>query len=320
MRRRDFLVSLPLFLAGPGLLSACRTREPLKIGIHPWPGYEQLQLAAHFGWLPEQVMLNQGHNAGDSLAGLLSGALDGACLTLDEVLVALEAGVALTVILVFNESVGADAVVAVPGINSLADLKGKRIAVEETAVGGLVLAQLLDSSGLQREDLTIVPIPPDQQLEAWREGVIDAAVTYEPTTSVLEQRGARRLFDSRQFPGLIFDVLAVRTDRLRNYKKTLQELVAGHFLALDHLRRNREDAMRRVGYWRKLSYESVEKSYAGLNLPTIVANRQMLGTGGSLLKSAHTLAEVMLAVDLLNRPPDLEGLTTGAYLPRENHQ
>jgi len=320
MRRRDFLVSLSLFLVGPGLLAACRTGEPLKIGIHPWPGYEQLQLADHFGWLPEQVMLNQGNNAGDSLAGLMSGRLDGACLTLDEVLVAHEKGMELTIILVFNESVGADAVVAASGINSIAELQGKRIAVEETAVGGLVLAQLLESSGLQRDELVIVPIPPDQQLEAWRGGNIDAAVTYEPTTSLLQKAGARRLFDSRQFPGLIYDVLAVRTDRLRKHKNNLQGLVAAHFQALEHLRRHREDTMRRVGYWRNLSYQAVEKSYAGLNLPTVVANWQMLGADGSLLSSAHTLAEVMLTSGLLKHQPDLKGLTTSAYLPRENNR
>jgi len=95
-------------------------------------------------------------------------------------------------------------------------------------------------------------------------------------------------------------------------------LVAGHFKALEHLRHHREDAMRRVGYWRNLSYEAVEKSYAGLNLPTTVANRQMLGADGSLLSSAHTLAEVMLTSGLLKHQPDLKGLTTIAYLPREN--
>lgn len=267
MHRRDLLLSLAGLAIAPAGLMGCSPGEPLAIGIHPWPGYEPLYLARAFGWLPASVALREGANAGDSLAGLRRGELDGALLTLDEVIKARAEGIPLTVVAVCNDSVGADMVLARAGIASLGDLAGKRIAVERTAVGNLVLSQLLEASGLPAEALTVTDMPPDRQLEAWRAGDIDAAITYEPTASRLLREGAVRLFDSSHFPDLVLDVLAMRRDRLRWRADDVEALVAAHFRGLDHLRVNPQDAMRRIGAWRGLGHDEVRASYAGLELP-----------------------------------------------------
>ncbi len=317
MQRREFLYILSALTLSPFALNACRsTNLPLRIGIHPWPGYEPLFLAENFGWLPENFVLDPGDNAGDSLSGLLNGTLDGACLTLDEVLMARSLGVPLVVVLVMNESVGADMVLTRPDIQHFGDLAGKRIAVEESAVGGLVLAKLLAAAQLERHDVEILNIPPDRHYHAWQQGHIDAAVTYEPIATHLRRLGGERLFDSRRFPGFIFDVLALRTDRLRRHTASIKNLITAHFRALDHLRLNREDAMRRIAYWRQLTYVEAETSFAGLSLPSTAANRRMLAPGGALEEAADSLSTIMYANDLLTDPVSLDGLTTSAYLPR----
>ncbi len=86
MNRRQLIQAL-LALLGTSLgLSGCARGTPVTVGIHPWPGYEPLLLARDFGWLGEAVVLHEGSNAGDSIAGLKDGKLNAACLTLDEVL------------------------------------------------------------------------------------------------------------------------------------------------------------------------------------------------------------------------------------------
>ncbi len=64
------------------------------------------------------------------------GSLDLAGLTLDEALLLAQEGVPIAVIWVLNTSAGADALLAKPGITTLDALRGKRIGVEQTAVGG----------------------------------------------------------------------------------------------------------------------------------------------------------------------------------------
>ena len=118
----------------------------MAVGIHPRPGYEPLLLARAFGWLPDGVRLREGHTAGDSVAALQAGELDAATLTLDEVLAVRASGIALTIVLVFDSSVGADMVMARPSIRALADIAGRRVAVERGAVGEIVLQKLLEAA------------------------------------------------------------------------------------------------------------------------------------------------------------------------------
>ncbi len=290
----------------------------MLVGIHPWPGYEPLYLARNFGWLPEGVRLREGQTAGDSVAALQTGEVDAATLTLDEALSVRASGVALTVVLVFDSSVGADMVMARPSIRVPADVAGRRIAVERGAVGEVVLQKLLDAAGLEKADVTVLDLAPDRQLDAWRAGAIDVAIGYEPFSSLLGREGARRLFDSRQFPGIIFDVLAVRSDRLSALRAQVDALLVGHFRALTHLRVNREDALRRIAAWRGLSFDEAERSYTGLNLPDAAGNRSYLDPTGArgILRAARELNALMLRVGSIKQADDLVGLIDPSFLPR----
>ena len=290
----------------------------MLVGIHPWPGYEPLYLARNFGWLPEGVRLREGQAAGDSVAALQAGEVDAAALTLDEALSVRASGVALTVVLVFDSSVGADMVMARPSIRVPADVAGRRIAVERGAVGEVVLQKLLDAAGLEKADVTVLDLAPDRQLDAWRAGAIDVAIGYEPFSSLLGREGARRLFDSRQFPGIIFDVLAVRSDRLSALRAQVDALLVGHFRALTHLRVNREDALRRIAAWRGLSFDEAERSYTGLNLPDAAGNRSYLDPTGArgILRAARELNALMLRVGSIKQADDLVGLVDPSFLPR----
>ncbi len=318
MQRRAFLLRLAALGAASVTAGGCASGAPLTVGIHPWPGYEPLYLARAFGWLPEGVSLREGQAAGDSVAALRAGAVDAAALTLDEVLVARASGVRLTLVLVFDSSVGADVVMARSPIQRPADIAGRRVAVEHGAVGEIVLSKLLDAAGLRDSDVTVLELPPDRQLEAWRAGEIDVAIGYEPSSSLLGREGARRIFDSRSFPGIIFDVLAVRHDRLSGQRSRIDALLAGHFRALNHLRVNREDALRRIAAWRGLSFEETERSFAGLSLPDVAGNRSHFDPSGKrgILKAARELNALMLRTGRLSVADDLVELIDPSFLPR----
>lgn len=317
MKRRRFLQTslvLPWF---PLSLSACG-RTPISVGLHPWPGYDSLLLARHFGWLGQEIQLSESSNAGESIAGLQDGRLHAACLTLDEALSVRASGVPLTVLLVMSESVGADAVLARPDIRHPKELKGKRLAVELSAVGALVLQKMLAEAGLSQADLELVDAPPNKHLALWQAGEIDAAITYSPFSSLLKRHGANILFDSRQFPNTIFDVLAVRQDGIAKRGKTLRLLTQAHFRALRHLRLNREDAMRRIAAWHHLSYEEVQVNFAGLRLPDSNENRHLLKAEGQLILAARHLSSLMRESDRLTAPDLLKDLVSNQYLPEES--
>ena len=318
MQRRSFLgclASLATLCAIP-VLPGCGPERPLAVGIHPWIGYETLHLCRDLGWLPAGVRLAEGRSAIDSLLALGEGRVEAACLTLDEVLRARSEGLPLTIALVFDVSAGADAVLAAPSIKTLADLAGKRIGVEQNAVGSIVLKQLLAEAGLPATAVTVVDLPVDRQLEAWRQGAVDALVTYDPTANELRRQGARLIFDSRRMPDTIFDVLALRTDLLRDRQTLVKALVASHFQALEHVRVNRQDAIYRIATHQGITPDEVVRSLGGITLPSLTVNRAYLANpGGRFAQAARSLSALMANQGLLPREDSLERLFSAAWLP-----
>ena len=301
------------------LLTGCGAPEPgLRIAAHVWPGYEFLFLARGEGWLDEtRVRLVETPSASDSMHALRTGLVDGAALTLDEVLRLRADGIPLTIVLVFDTSLGADVLLAAPTVGSLAGLRGRTIGAEETALGALMAVEVLEAAGLDASDVVLVPLTIDRHESVWRRGEVDALITYEPVARRIEALGAVRLFDSRRIPNTILDVLAIRSDRLSDRSEAIRMVIAAHFRAYEHFRQNPQDAAHRIAARMKISPAEVIASYGGLRVPTLRDNLGLLGENSSVADTARRLSSLMVARRFLPREDQLQGLLTADYLPAE---
>ena len=313
------LAALPAlaWLPGCGLLGT----EPLRIAAHGWLGYAPLFLARDLDFLPKtDIHLMESLSAGDSMELLRGNVVHGAGLTLDEVLRLLDEGLDLRIVLVFNQSLGADVLLARGNIREPRDLAGRRIGAETNTVGMLMVDRVLKVAGLSRADVRLVPLRADGHEAAWRAGELDALVTYEPIVSrVLAVGGARRIFDSRQLPDTIYDVLALRAEHLFRHERQLKRLLLGFFQARRLLRTNPIDAAYRLTNFLRIDPEAIIDAYRYLELPDVVINRRYLVPGdSSLLPAAERLARWMTDSALLRRSPRLDKLLSAAYLPRES--
>lgn len=317
MDRRRFLAHLGLAAAAASTpwLAACHGARSLTVAIHIWVGYEPLYLARDFKWLPEAVKLLDDPTFGQSLAALKSGVADAGCMTLDEMLRARADGLPLSAALVFDVSAGADMVLVRQEIKTLADLKGKRIGFDHGAVGALVFEKLMEAAGLPASAVTQVNLPAGRHLEAWRDKEVDAVITYDPMASHILHEGGVNLFDSRQMPDTIIDVLAVRRDRIGSMT-LLRDLVAGHFRALAYMRTHEQDTIRRISAREDLTPEEVRLALAGVTLPTLAANRgYLLGPDPGLVRAAKAISALMVRRDLLPQADDLDKLVLPDALP-----
>jgi NitT/TauT family transport system substrate-binding protein len=297
----------------------CTSSQPLKLGIHAWIGYETIHLAHDFKWLPGSVQLENFPDISETARALELGHVDAACLTLDDVLRIRAKGVGLTVALVFDVSAGADAVLVQPRIRTPADLAGKRIGVEPSALGALMLGGLLKTARLRKHDVTLVELSPVQQLQAWQSGEVDALICYEPNTTLLQRMGARRIFDSRQMPDTILDVLAVRLDRAGRRDDALHATVNAHFRGLAHLKFNRQDAVYRIAARQGMSPGEVQSALGGVVLPTLEANRQYLSsTQGRLIPAAQSVSHLMVEDGLLAHDDPMISIGNGTWLPDDD--
>ena len=319
--RRNILRALSATALLP-LLNACGSQHsrPLVVASHVWPGYELMFLARREGWLPtESLNLLETASATGSLAALADGRAGGAALTLDEVLRARADGIRLTIVLVFDISAGADVVLARQRIHTLADLAGKRIGVEKTALGALVLYKLLAAAGL--------PDRPSRwfrsaRIAIWRPGdagkSMPSSLTSPPPPGLrLKTQGSSTTAGICRIP-FSTSLPSGRTSATR-HQEALDKLVAGHFRALQHFRSNPQDAAFRLAGRMHLEAREVLDAYRGLQLPDIRTNRSLMDVNkGHLLSAARELSQVMARAGLLARPEDLANLVRTDFLPEED--
>jgi len=298
-------------------VGGCTPDKPLVLAGHPWPGYEPMFLARTLGYLPDGLQLFEAPTVQESIKVTRERRVDGAMLTLDEVLQLRDKGIPLEIVLVFDISRGADMLLARPGLNSLPALRGRRVGVEDTALGSLLLTVILEKSGLRRQDVTVHRIAYERHEAAWAGHEIDALITYEPTGGRLMARGARQLLSTRQLPDTIFDVLAVHSESAATHRERLRAALSGYFKALAYMRQNPWDAAYRVAPRLQVSAEEMIESLRGLELPDLIGNQRYLsGQDSTLLKAAQRLAPIMQQAGLLQRPVDTRQLISNAYLPQ----
>lgn len=308
---RRFLVLVMLLIGSADLLA----EPPLRLGTNLWPGYEPLYLAAYrYRWSERlNVRMLEYPSASGVLRAFRNRTLEAAALTLDEVLMLREAGLPVRVVAVLDISHGGDVVLAHPEYSTFGDLAGARVGVESSALGAYVLSRALQLHDLKLEDLTVVHADFSEHEQAFLERRMDAVVTFEPVRTRLLAEGARLLFDSRQIPGEIVDVLVVHEDIIDERGDHLMMLIQDWFSALDYMRESPDAAAeftaRRLG----ISPSEVIASYDGLELPDVVENRRLLG--GGLDATLTRLHGVLLTEQLLLGAVDTRDLLLVDFLP-----
>lgn len=319
--RRRFVTTLAS-LALTDSLPGCTwlADKPITIAINSWLGYEPLFLARREGWLQDrQVSLLETASATESMQALQEGRADGAALTLDETLKVRAAGMPVSVVMVFDISAGADMLVVSPDIRQLSDLKGCVVGFEASALGALMLAEVLQAAGLNRTDIKPFSVNIDKHRQAWTHRQVDAMVTYEPVASQLLSDGGVKLFDSGQVPNTIVDVLVMRGDVLDfSHARAIRHAVAAHFIAVNHFNSNPYDAAYRMAEHLGLSAAEVLPAFKGIILPDERNNYRLLdGAAPELLRSAGRLSKLMRENQLLAEEDSLVDLLKPTYLPKD---
>jgi NitT/TauT family transport system substrate-binding protein len=297
-----------------GLLAGC-SEKPLRLGIHPWIGYDVLPMTRGWGWLEPGIELVDVRSGAGSLDRLESGDLHAACLTLDEVILGRERGIPLSVIAVMDTSSGADALLARRDIESLADLAGRRVALQRDSVNLLVLTAALDKVGLTPADVTLVDATPDALLPLWQREEVDAAVAYEPFARRLREAGAQVLFSSRDTPELIFDVIAVHRDAIPGRHRTLERLAGAVMRAQAHVHDNPIDSLYRLASVHDRALGVTEEELRRVVIPTTDAQRDFFRPRGSLALAAERINRLFLDSGAISEARGGEDLLDPRFLP-----
>jgi NitT/TauT family transport system substrate-binding protein len=317
LSRRALLTCLAL---GAAALTACQPppQAPLKLGLNPWVGYDPMVLARDRGLMDAtQVKVVELASSSETQRHLRNGLLDGAALTLDETLRLADEGVDLRIVLLLSTSAGADVVMARPDIRSPAGLRGRSIAVERTTVGALMLQRLLQVGGLQPHEVQVRNLEASQHLAALRNGLVDAAVTYEPLAGTLQAEGLRPVFDSRQMPGDIVDVLVVRAETLSRRQPQVEAAVLGWRRGLSALESDPQASAELLAVGVDLTPADYLTTLKGLKFYTDQEGQALMsGRPRALGRQSESLATTLGLMGLIRTPPDWARLLDEGWADR----
>jgi NitT/TauT family transport system substrate-binding protein len=216
-----------LLLLVMGLLFPRSERlQRLRVSPGLWPGSEAIMLAHAQGRLSaDEYQLIELPWSSAAMRALGNGAADVAVVTLDGVLRMREAGQELRVLMVLDESKGADVVLARLEVMDVRGLKGKRVGVDVRGVGVYVLINALESAGMTADDLKLVPMIQPEMEQALADKEVDAVVASEPWASRLRLADMHSIYDSRQLQVPVMRMVVASGDACRRFRPQLVALL-----------------------------------------------------------------------------------------------
>jgi NitT/TauT family transport system substrate-binding protein len=196
--------------------------EPLKIGYSDWPGWVAWQVAIDKGWFKQAGVdvKFEWFDYSASMDAFSAGKIDAVTVTNGDALVTGAGGAKSVMILLTDYSNGNDMIIGKPGIKSLKDLKGKKVAVEVGLVEHLLLLNGLKKAGLKETDVTLVNAKTNEMPQVLASGDVAAVGAWQPIAgqAIKGLPGSKPLLTSADEPGLIYDVLTVSPASLAAHK------------------------------------------------------------------------------------------------------
>jgi len=221
-------------LFGYALLSP--PKQPIRLAINAWVGYEFAVLACELGYYEEEgvdVRILELSSLDDVRRTYEHGRTDGMFGTSIEVVQSRESGRDAVPVLIADFSNGADTLIVNRAVASIAGLRGMRVGCEVGTLGSYVLMRALESGGLGWDDVEIVHTPYSSQ-HTWMElGLIDAVVTFPPVSTDLLATGRYRIvFSSADIPGEVVDLLAIDPGLIESRPHDIDAIRRAYFRAV----------------------------------------------------------------------------------------
>lgn len=287
-------------LAGLGAITVCRRPPlPLEVPVSSWPAYEYFYLAQQTGLDRDEGLAITTVQLPDPQAvihGFARGRFPVAQLSAAEVLDLCQQAPARcpVVVLVTDASEGADQLMVHNSVASIKGLKGQTVAVTVSTLGPYVLHLALQRHGLSLRDVQTRLLPLEQMEPELARGGVQAAATYPPFSEAIVRAGhSRALFNSRESPGEILDLLVVDRAFLQRQPQAVAQLLRvwdrAHHQASDQPSASVAVMARREG----LSPEAFRTAEKGLRYFSLPQQRNLLQAGGPVARNLQQVAAVL---------------------------
>jgi ABC-type nitrate/sulfonate/bicarbonate transport system substrate-binding protein/outer membrane protein OmpA-like peptidoglycan-associated protein len=183
-------------------------------------------------------------------------------------------------------SIGGDCVVVKPGINSIADLKGKTVVLQAYGPHVDYFTTLLANANMKMSDVNVKWVKDlteadNTPMEAFYDDDVDAAFVIITdgldltsngavgTGAEESVKGAKILMSTKSAPTIIADVYAVRQDYFDSHKEEMKKLVHALMLADQELAGIMNNKQQNIGEYSKTMKASADILFGDPNLVSL---------------------------------------------------
>lgn len=288
---------------------------PLKIGLNLWAGFMPWQVAkekdffkannlnAEIVWFPV---------LSDQITAFNAGKVDVIGITLYDFITSASNGVKSKIISITDMSLGADAIVVNPAIDSVSEIAGKRTSVEVGTVGHLLYLKALAKGGITKDKVSVVNQSADAAIAALMTNRTDVAYAYEPFVSQAVAAGKGKvIFSSKDIPGLVPDLMVVQQSVIERQPESVQKMLDVWYKTLAYRQSNLDEVLpieaKQAGVSVK-DYQNLLKGFKWLSPTEARAMFQPGTTAQSLVFNAEDVSSLMLKEKLIAKqlPPITE--------------
>ena len=320
---RAIVIAAAVFMLAQAATACAPQKAPIRIAVPAWAGVEPADLAAQLGYFEKygvDVKIVRFSVYSDSIEALVDRKVDAGMHTLGDIIRCQSEGRDVRILLLTDYSFGSDGLVARPGIESLADLRGKKIGVETGSASYLSLLKILEMGGMTSNDVTIVSIPTREIQKSMLEHRIDAGILWETyLTSTAEATGGKVLITSHEYPETIISTLSIDAALVEDRPEDVRGIVAAYFDAVEYIKANPQDAYQRMGKT-GISESDFEKQAAGGRFYDLSANARLFGKNGSgqIYAQAQSVAQFLFDQGLIPQLPDIKRIFEPSFVQALN--
>lgn len=232
-RRGAKMARLALAVALISMAACSGDDQAIRIGVNDWPPCELWYVAEAQGFFGKlDVDIVRFSTWTDNMKSLPLGDIDVTHSSYFNALYYRDKGNGGRIVLKSDTIVGGDGLVIGARVKDVADLRGRKVAVETATDEHFLLYKALERYGLRESDITIVSLPSVEAAKAFAAGTVDACFTYEPYLSeAAAAAGGTAVYTTKDIPDTMIDVLVASEALIRDRPADVRRLVQAYLKA-----------------------------------------------------------------------------------------
>ncbi|WP_034300366.1 ABC transporter substrate-binding protein [Herbaspirillum sp. RV1423] len=329
-RRRIMKQAATLAAAGSmglPILSRAAGATVVNYGGSAWLGHYSAYIAMKTGMMAKQnidLRWQAFSTSSARMAAVMAGNVDIAGTGVVSALALMASGARQFQLIATPNNFGkAEGLLVRDGVNSINDLKGKKIGVTYASSSHVLLLDILAQARIDPDkDVSVINLPATELLTAYRANQVDAAVAWTPTfnriralpgTKVLLDDSAFSLYKSyKMSPGP--DVLLTRTSFAKDNRDAVKGFLAAIFEANAFMTKKPEEAAKLLMELTSLTYEEQLTTIKQTEWFSQADQQALMNNPGDFVVGLQKLSEMLLKLKQIDSVPQVRQWVNATYL------